>query len=73
MILIDYIGHLVSTDSEEELHIFAKKLGLRRRWFQNERKSHYDVTTSFMRLKAVRLGAEIVEPRQIMSRAWWAI
>ena len=48
--------HLVA-DSLDELHEFAARLGLQRRWFQNQgRYPHYDVTTS-VRDRALRLGA----------------
>ena len=48
--------HLVA-DSLSELHAFAKRMGLRREWFQGQRKHpHYDVTDT-MRDKAIALGA----------------
>jgi hypothetical protein len=52
VILVDGKGHLVSTASEEELHAFARSIGLRRSWFQDgggpyrSRIPHYDITTS---------------------------
>lgn len=48
--------HLVA-DSLDELHAFAARLGLQRRWFQ-ERSfyPHYDVTVS-VRDRAIRIGA----------------
>lgn len=50
--------HMVA-DSEDELHAMAKRLGLRRDWFQpNVRPwlSHYDLTAS-KRVLAVKFGA----------------
>lgn len=49
--------HLVA-DTVEELHAFAERCGLRRRWFQVSRSGipHYDLTAN-RRLKALRLGA----------------
>lgn len=48
--------HLVA-DSMEELHEFAGRLGLQRRWFQDKgRYPHYDVTMA-VRDRAVRMGA----------------
>lgn len=48
--------HMVA-DSLDELHAFAKGLGLKRDWFQQAATyPHYDVTTS-MREKALRMGA----------------
>lgn len=76
MILFDWMGHMVSTSSADELHNFARALGLKREWYQTpghgENHSHYDLTTVRMRRKAVRFGAEPVEPEMINKRAWWA-
>lgn len=48
--------HIVA-DSLDELHEFAARLGLQRRWFQNRgRYPHYDVTMA-VRMRALRLGA----------------
>ena len=45
-------------DSDEELHAFADKIGLKRSWHQtsNAGLSHYDLTPN-RRIVAVRLGA----------------
>ncbi len=44
-------------DSLEELHDFAKKLGLKRSWFQETKLlNHYDLVLSKRKL-AVKLGA----------------
>lgn len=52
-------SHLTA-DTDEELHAFADKLGLRRSWFQpsstRPEANHYDVTDK-VRDKAIRLGA----------------
>lgn len=52
-------GHL-QADTEEELHEFAAKLGLRRAWFQTRpgrpEFDHYDCTCSKREL-ALKLGA----------------
>lgn len=45
--------HMLSDESFDELHALAKKIGLKRAWFQGD---HYDVTES-MRLKAIAAGA----------------
>ena len=48
--------HLVAV-SFQELHTFAKELGLKRAWFHYQSGlPHYDLTTR-MRRKAIRLGA----------------
>lgn len=38
-------GHLLATDIDD-LHIFAKKLGLKRSWFQDTTFPHYDLVRS---------------------------
>lgn len=46
-------------DTEEELHEMARKLGLRRSWYQTPPKAswnHYDVSKG-KRAEAIRLGA----------------
>lgn len=49
-------AHLLA-DTLDELHAFAKALGLPRRAFQDKLSgAHYDVTTE-MRERALRLGA----------------
>lgn len=48
--------HLVA-DSIEELHAFARQLGLQRNWFQHAASyPHYDVTVE-VRQKALSVGA----------------
>lgn len=72
MIFLDSIGHLISDSSIEELHIFAKSLGLKREWFQDKNgksfyKPHYDLTTSNMRVKAEIKGAIKVDSKEIVK------
>lgn len=68
MIYIDKAGHLISDKSEDELHIFAKKLGLKKEWFQNNPKHpHYDVTTNRMRNKAIDIGAILINSKEIVK------
>ena len=50
------VTHLYA-DTLDELHAFAKRLGLRREWFQNRKNlPHYDLNSS-RRKVAVSLGA----------------
>lgn len=58
-------------DSEAELHAFAARLGLKRRWFQPLSWPHYDLSQS-KRAEAVRLGAVPVTQRELASirRRW---
>jgi len=58
--------HLVA-DSLEELHAFARVLGLRRAWFQARASlPHYDVTVE-TRMVALSHGAHIVDRRTLVS------
>lgn len=54
----------LTADTEQELHAFAARLGLRRSWYQrkgpNDVGWHYDVTPN-KRAQAVRLGAREVD------------
>ncbi len=61
-------GHLVSDASLEELHRFAKSLGVRREWFQPKSIPHYDLTGEVYEL-ALRRGAMLVSSREIVLRA----
>ena len=49
-------GHLLTSDIDE-LHEFARKLGLKREWFQNKSAPHYDLTAN-KRRQAIELGAQ---------------
>ena len=75
MILVDYIGHMVSTENEQQLHKFAKELKLKREWYQDKggllRHPHYDLTTSHMIDKALGMGAVQVSPAELIRKAWW--
>jgi len=77
MIIIDFAGHMVSTDSEEELHAFADKLGMDRKWYQDRDRCcgwnhpHYDVFSLRLADKAISMGAEEVTSRELVERAWW--
>lgn len=63
--------HMTTDGNMEELHQFAKHIGLKRSWFQihrNPRFCHYDLTPS-KRILAVRLGAiEIVSIIDIIGK-----
>lgn len=68
MILTDGV-HLVSTDGEEELHRFAGRIGLRKKWFQGDNgHPHYDLTTNRMANKAVDAGAYLTTARELIRR-----
>jgi hypothetical protein len=58
--------HLVA-DSLDELHSFAARLGLQRKWFQSKSfYPHYDVTLS-VKAQAMRLGAIHADRRKIIG------
>ena len=57
-------AHLVSDESYEELHDFARQLGKRRLGFQGD---HYDID-SVDRGRALLLGAEPVDSRDLVRR-----
>ncbi len=57
------------TDSEnlDELHAFARLIGLRRSWFQDKSSdAHYDVTDR-LRARAIRAGARAISWREIRT------
>jgi hypothetical protein len=63
----DRWSHLVA-DSDEELHAFAARLGMKRAWFQHKEgrphQGHYDVPER-ARQDALELGAVSVTWRQV--------
>ena len=76
MILIDslrkypsgYWCHMVTDSSSEELHSFARRLGLHRERFQEHgRLPHYDLRSE-TREKALALGAEAVSSKELFRR-----
>ncbi len=71
MILTDGT-HLVSDRSIEELHRFARNLGLKRCWFQEggaRKIPHFDLTTPNAVSRALENGAVLVTSRDIVRRA----
>ena len=57
-------AHLASDDSHDELHRFARRLGLERTYFQGD---HYDIPDR-LRERALALGAEPVSSRELVTR-----
>ena len=57
-------AHLASDASYEELHAFAARLGLPARAFHRD---HYDLPAD-RRDAAIALGAQPVDPRQLVHR-----
>lgn len=58
--------HLIA-DSVGELHEFAKRLGLKRTWFQDKTIPHYDLVTS-KRVWAVELGAVEISDKEFVKK-----
>jgi hypothetical protein len=58
-------AHLTSDgpDAVNQLHAFARLIGLRREWFQNGRVPHYDLTPKRREL-AFLIGAKFVPAKQ---------
>lgn len=66
MIYFDGV-HLVTDGPVQELHSFAEKAGLPRRWFENKRGKlhpHYDVF-GMNKINVVQAGAKCVRPREL--------
>jgi hypothetical protein len=60
----------LEADTEEELHAFAARLGLRRSWFQlHALAPHYDLTPG-RRDRAVELGAIEMTGRERVLARW---
>ena len=64
------MSHMLA-DTIPELHAMADRLGLHRRWFQNEKTPHYDVCQE-TRERALALGAIEIDRREaaLMVRLW---
>jgi len=58
----------MAADTLDELHAFARRLGLKRQWFQTQSSyPHYDVTME-VRERAIRLGAVDADRSTMISR-----
>jgi hypothetical protein len=53
-------------DTPEELHAMADKIGIQRKWFQNEKTPHYDICRSKRGL-ALLYGAIEIDRRQTVE------
>lgn len=53
-------------DTETELHKMARKLGLRKEWFQNHSTPHYDICKA-KRALALKLGAIELDRKQVVA------
>lgn len=57
-------AHLVSDDSLDELHKFARDLGIPSKGFDRD---HYDIPSEYV-MRAIELGAAKVSARELLSR-----
>lgn len=62
-------GHLLTSDVEE-LHEFARKIGLKREWFQEKTAPHYDLTAR-KRRQAIANGATQIEIGKFPDDMLW--
>jgi hypothetical protein len=67
MVFTDGI-HLMANDLDE-LHSFAKSIGLQRRWFQNRlRHPHYDLISKIIVQRALEKGAIKTTTRDMLEK-----
>ena len=63
------MSHMASPDIEA-LHKMADAIGVKRKWFQNNKyHPHYDICKS-MKKKAIALGAVEVNDRELIKRCY---
>ena len=61
--------HLMG-DSENELHKFAESVGLKRWWFQREKRHpHYDIISKKILKRVVNGGVEICSSKELVLKA----
>lgn len=66
MVYTDNI-HLIA-DTVEELHAFAQSIGLKRCWFENHRKPHYDFPKTLNhRQLAIQNGAILKTTKELVK------
>jgi len=60
------MSHMIA-DTEQELHLMANLIGMKREWFQPKSFPHYDVSIS-RKKKAVELGAIELDRREFVYK-----
>lgn len=68
MIYIDDKGHVISGLSEDELHSFAFKIGLKREQFVRGRLPHYNCRSSEQAGYVMSMGAQFITTRDIIKK-----
>lgn len=58
-------AHMVSTTSIQELHDFAKSIGVKKHFFH--RGNHYDIREEEHK-KAIEAGAKLVSSKELVKR-----
>lgn len=66
MIVTDGV-HMISDSSEEELHEFAEKIGLKRHWFRAKSFPHYDLPKKMKYEDVLAAGAYQITPRELVK------
>lgn len=70
MVVMDGV-HLVG-DNVDELHRFARKVGLKRDWFRGgSRNPHYDILSKSIRERAIVAGVMVMGTRNLLKREAW--
>lgn len=67
MIYLDPAGHMVTDGQLQELHIFAKLIGLKQRWLKEKPYPHYSLVSKSKRKTAVFYGAIGVSTKELIN------
>lgn len=69
MVYLDQMGHLITDGPAAELHAFARALGLKREYYQDQKpgREHYDLTTDGIRARAIKNGAKPIDCRETVQ------
>jgi hypothetical protein len=60
--------HLISSESLEELHAFARRIGLPQRWLHpTPRHPHYDLLAPWAKERAMKAGAVLKSSRELVQ------
>ena len=59
--------HMIA-DTQEELHQMAKDIGIKRKWFQDKKIPHYDISKTKRKL-AISKGAQEITTRELILRS----
>jgi hypothetical protein len=66
---LEFISHMMTDGDTAELVEFAKKIGLKSEWIQDDRpggRPHYDLTAG-KRGAAIRQGAQVVSIKEMIK------